>query len=221
MVAFWTLLAFGGFWFWAAFLIVSFFIIVFLENDRSGGATLLTLLAIAAMVGLGNMGVFTWIAAHPFLLIGYLGGYFAVGCLYGGIKWWLKLRDTADRYKAARTKWLERQIEVVRPERKSDYKEALRTGILTGNVKKNWIKEFEDLYANHRLKKPMVSQNKGRIISWMTYWPWSGLWTLINDPIRRTFRFLYSRISSTLQRMSDRIFADIQDELEPDVEETE
>ena len=217
MVAFLTLLAFGGFWFWAAFLIVSFFIIVFLENERASGATVLTLLAIAAMVGLGNMGVFTWVVAHPLLLIGYILGYLVVGCLYGGGKWWLLLRDTADRYKAARTEWLEREIEL--PERKPEYKEALRTGVLTGNVKTNWIVYFER--TNDRTKQPMVNRNKGRIISWMTYWPWSGLWTLINDPIRRTFRFLYGRISSTLQRMSDHMFADIQTDLEPDVEEKE
>lgn len=218
MVAFWTLLAFGSFWFWAAFLIVSFFIIVFLENEKRTGATLLTLVAIAAIIGLGNMGVFTWIAAHPLLLLGYIGGYIAVGAGYGFLKWWLLLSDTARKYRAKRTAWLERQVETVQPERKSDYKEALRTGKLMGRVKSNWIKYFSDVYEYRNLKKPLVSRNKGKIIGWMTYWPWSGLWMLINDPIRRIFRYLYEHISGLLQRMSDRIFADIDDELEEEKE---
>lgn len=47
--------------------------------------------------------------------------------------------------------------------------------------------------------------NKGRIVSWMCYWPLSALWTLINDPVRK----LYTRICETLagayQKMADRM----------------
>jgi len=95
------------------------------------------------------------------------------------------------------------------------YQAALSTGVMDPAIKELWRKYLDnEYYGSRRLRKPLVSRNKGRIVAWMTYWPWSGLWTLINDPVRRTFRFLYRRISTTLQRMSDKMFADIESELE-------
>ena len=49
---------------------------------------------------------------------------------------------------------------------------------------------------------PKVSDNKGKIISWMTYWPMSAAWTIINDPFRR----IYFRIEKVYQKISDRVF---------------
>jgi hypothetical protein len=51
----------------------------------------------------------------------------------------------------------------------------------------------------------------------MTYWPWSALWTLINDPVRRFFCWIYEQISGVLQEISDRAFQNIENEME-DVE---
>jgi len=55
---------------------------------------------------------------------------------------------------------------------------------------------------------PQAKKNKARIISWMSYWPFSMLWTLINEPVKKTFRFIYSKIEGIFQKMSDRIFKD-------------
>jgi len=214
MTAFWTLLVFGGFWFWAVLAVVSILIIAFLENEKAAGATLLSIGTILALIFMGNNGVFAWIGAHPIKLILYILGYVGVGVLYSILKWYLLLRDRKDAYRETRTKWLERQIGKDTP-KKELYQAALSTGVMDPAIKELWRKYLDnEYYGSRRLRKPLVSRNKGRIVAWMTYWPWSGLWTLINDPVRRTFRFLYRRISTTLQRMSDKMFADIESELE-------
>lgn len=56
---------------------------------------------------------------------------------------------------------------------------------------------------------PKTSSHKGDIIAWMTYWPFSSLWTLINDPVKRFFKFMYSRFENLYQKMSDKMFTDI------------
>lgn len=56
---------------------------------------------------------------------------------------------------------------------------------------------------------PTASDNKGRLIAWMTYWPFSAVWTIINDPIKRFFKFLFGRLENVFQKMSDRMFADV------------
>jgi hypothetical protein len=41
-------------------------------------------------------------------------------------------------------------------------------------------------------------------MTWMSFWPMSLLWTLLNDPIRKLFTEIYTRISGTLQKIADR-----------------
>ena len=54
-----------------------------------------------------------------------------------------------------------------------------------------------------------VSEHKQRIVTWMTLWPWSALWTLLSDPLVKFYNFVYDRIAKSLQAISDRLFADI------------
>jgi hypothetical protein len=51
---------------------------------------------------------------------------------------------------------------------------------------------------------PQVARHKARILGWMTYWPWSAAWTLVNDPVKRVFRTIYYRIAGRLQQIADR-----------------
>lgn len=62
-----------------------------------------------------------------------------------------------------------------------------------------------------------VSNNKERIFGWLFYWPLSAAWTILNDPIRRIFNFIYNHISGSLQRMSDRMYSDMKKGLIEDV----
>jgi hypothetical protein len=70
---------------------------------------------------------------------------------------------------------------------------------------------------------PQVREHKSDIMLWMTYWPFSCVWTLINDPIRKIFRTIYANIAKSLQSISDRMFkgaiADL--ELAKEAEEAE
>ncbi len=39
---------------------------------------------------------------------------------------------------------------------------------------------------------PQASHNKGKIIAWMTYWPFSFVGTILNDPFRKLFNFIFN-----------------------------
>jgi len=58
---------------------------------------------------------------------------------------------------------------------------------------------------------PHARENKARIISWMTYWPFSGLWMLINDPIRKTFQHIYRSIENYFDAISNKMFAGLKE----------
>ena len=55
---------------------------------------------------------------------------------------------------------------------------------------------------------PKVASNKGKIISWMTYWPISASWTIINDPIRRMYNSIFKRLDKVYVKISDKVFKD-------------
>ena len=48
-----------------------------------------------------------------------------------------------------------------------------------------------------------VTSNKERILNWMMYWPLSGVWTLINDPIKKLFVRMYNSMEGRFQKISD------------------
>jgi hypothetical protein len=140
-------------------------------------------------------------------------GYLAVGVGWGVGKWWVYVRDCALRYRRERREWLERKIAEHEGDTTAlapEYREASRTGVLTGGVKWAWQSYVRNRYYGKKITKPMASLCKGQITAWMTYWPWSALWTLINDPVRRTFCWVYEQLSGTLQAISDRAFQGIE-----------
>lgn len=56
-------------------------------------------------------------------------------------------------------------------------------------------------FTEGKLELPTAGDNKMRIISWMTYWPFSVVWTAINEPVKRFFNFVYARFTSIYDRI--------------------
>jgi hypothetical protein len=56
---------------------------------------------------------------------------------------------------------------------------------------------------------PRVEDFSSRIIGWMAYWPCNIVWTLLNDPIRAFFEWLFTVTKSLFQRIADHAYANI------------
>lgn len=61
---------------------------------------------------------------------------------------------------------------------------------------------------------PKAAENKGTIISWMSYWPVSVFWYVINDPVKKFFNFVYERTGKVYDRITDRVFKDMNNKTE-------
>lgn len=68
---------------------------------------------------------------------------------------------------------------------------------------------YEGRSYSFKIENYTASKNKERIIHWMLYWPLSGLWTLINDPIVRTFKYIFGRLSNYYDKMTNNILSDL------------
>lgn len=78
-----------------------------------------------------------------------------------------------------------------------------RQRIIEGNST-FWASEFRP--GNH----------KSRITHWGIYWPFSALWTLINNPMRRLFNYIHYSIEGLLQGISDRVMKSVSDKAHRD-----
>jgi fatty acid desaturase len=55
----------------------------------------------------------------------------------------------------------------------------------------------------------LPSENKSRITHWMIYWPLSGIWTMISNPVAKAFNRIFYRLESVYLKMSNKIMADL------------
>ena len=56
-----------------------------------------------------------------------------------------------------------------------------------------------------------VAYHRGRIISWMCYWPFSLTWMLINDPIREVYKFAFEKVRRIYEGIAERAVRDVEE----------
>lgn len=76
---------------------------------------------------------------------------------------------------------------------------------------KEKFKNGTDYSYNKRKIDITDSDNKLKVLVWMCYWPFSAIWTLINDPIKKMYEYILRQLSGLYQKMSNRMFKDFED----------
>lgn len=202
-----TLLEFGTLWFWVVAVAVFFIMTAFLENEKSFFAGLTFIGAMVAFYFMGNSGMLAWIKHNPLTLLYYFLGYVGIAGVWALVKWYLFVTGENEKYEEAKTQFLKDN----------------KATALTQALKVKWTKHVEegyyarDSYSYPRnaflYPAPQARDHKARVLSWMTYWPCSAFWTLLNDPIRRLMRLIYSQISGMLNAISRHAYRNVENDL--------
>lgn len=98
-------------------------------------------------------------------------------------------------------------------------------GVVWGFIKwyfflhKQATKELKKVNTNdisiHSLPyTPTANENKWRIISWMTYWPFSALWTVLDQPVKYAFNYIFTKIENVFNRISNQMFKEVNKQFE-------
>lgn len=176
-------------------------LMAFVEYENFTGATGFVTLVLLGAIGVlykkGLLGVtWLWITAHPFYVVGCILLYFVLACAWGFEKWYFYCLNLRDEYLEALSDW------------KSHH-----------NIKDRAITEAElntfmntlSLPRRNLYKFPLkASEHKSQIIGWMSYWPASVVWSLINDPVKWACRNIYRKCAATYQAISNRVFSGIE-----------
>lgn len=171
--------------------------IIATEVESFGWATLTLIAGAVATHFLLDVNVLRWVSTHALDTGIYVLCYLGAGVLWSFLKWFsflLRFRDKSTEAKAD----LQRRYTRNHPD--YDWKPDL--GSMTP-------REF---YPNAFGKIPQASNNKKRIIFWMSLFPVSIIGTLLNDPVRRLFKFLFNRFHRSYQFIADKVFGDLSNE---------
>lgn len=190
-------------------LLAEFAFLFWAVSCRRGVFALLSLVLFVALVQFfGDIPVLQWLWNNPWTAAVGLVVWLVVSVPWAFTKWWLFVTNNSNRYD-----------EILR-----DYRAQEGKGELPANVndfsplqKVEWKEYFdahshpEEWYEFSRVEfYPKAREHKSDIMTWMMFWPWSALWTLLNDPIRRFFNRVYWWIADTLQQISDKYWKDKQ-----------
>jgi len=189
--------------FWILISVVSIAVLIAVEVENVGIATAALIAAFCMLAWWGDFNLVREVVAHPSLLAMIVAGYFVAGTVWSIIKWWFFVKDKLYRYNEAKREFL----------RTNGFKD---TSQVPDQLLKRWRYYAHDgRHDDWSAKTPQVRQNKGRILTWMIYWPWSMAWTVINDPIKKLFKRIYRAVSGMLQRIADITCKDVKDDLRP------
>jgi hypothetical protein len=172
--------------FWALVALTIGLVMWGLEHESPLSSTFVVMLFAATLVCFSDLhleSVWMWVTSHRLLLTEYVVGYIAAGGVYAFVKWYFFTLNKAD------------QIE----ENIDSYRNNYAKGYYNG--------KFDTLADYLQSLAPAPMENKGRIYLWMAYWPCSALWTLINDPLKRIYRFFLDMMSATMTKISKQVFS--------------
>lgn len=72
--------------------------------------------------------------------------------------------------------------------------------------KLEYHKKQKEKYKHHTFSVPSAGDNKFRIMSWMYFWPFSASWTLVNQPLKKSFKYVYEKTGVTFDKIAKKMF---------------
>ena len=177
---------------------------VLTETEKFGWATIFLIGGVVIAQFSHMLDLLTFASTHAMATVLYALVYVAVGIVWSFVKWFSFLIMARDRYREWKSQFLFNQGLDPNGQLPEDKQKEFRDFI---HMRRNC--SYRDIVYNNVYagKRPQASENKGRIVSWMSLWPCSVIGTLLNDPVRRLFNYLFNSFKALYQRMSDRVFA--------------
>lgn len=218
-----AVLILGSAWFWVTSVALFVLVLAFEENDRHFFAGLSVLAFVWVMESSGAISIFT----SPFTVLMWGAVYMGAGAVWSFVKWFSFLNSRSDKLLKFKLKWIDERNKVVDVNKSRGYgqesdseQRELLTAAVGTKIPKAEMEDFRrdldrsgyfrDIGSNSEKLIPQIGDNKARITSWIVWWPWSALWTLLNDPIRRLAEFIYTQLQTTYQRLANKVFAKFQ-----------
>ena len=164
-----------GVWFWSIVVIELLLLIWFVEYEWAGFSTISVVVFLLALQYVAKVPVWKWITGNPLLLGKLILLYVVGGVMWSFIKYFFALKKLARTIKGIRSVWPDSKLQA---DGYTSFEQF---------IKKTHYTLDEEL-------NPNKYETTKKLIFWGAYWPISMAWTLINDPIKRLLKFLFTEL---------------------------
>ncbi|TSC89160.1 MAG: hypothetical protein G01um10143_541 [Parcubacteria group bacterium Gr01-1014_3] len=194
-------MAVGAIGFWILVALEFICLITCMAKDKGTWATVSLIATCAILNWVSGMPLLHWVAGHFWLALAYAGGYFVAGTVWSVVKWYSYVTDQRERY----------------DEMKDAFFKNYNLNAITADNRTAWKRWLDDGHESGKgcgrtrckcVGQPLARNHKDDVIRWMSYWPFSLLWTVLFNWVVKVCHKIYQHIQASLQRISDYKFKD-------------
>ena len=190
------------------FLIVAGIVmIISLETNKEGVASTFFSLATALVIWSYGSEIWGLITQNILTTLYFSVGYIILGLIWSFLKWNQKVAKIFKLFSKFKTKFIEKNGEITDANRYK-FNQTLEYKFKKSDFYS--ISSFgyeKEPYSEKKVIQeitPKGIDNKAKIVSWIGYWPLSLIGTLLNDPFRRFFEWIYESVSGVYDKITTR-----------------
>lgn len=169
--------------FWIVVLIFLVAEVVASRSEELGAPVAILALAVVVLTLFSDFNVAAVIAAHWVLALLAVPFHFLAGAGWARLKWGGRIASALEDFDQNQAKW------------RTEYEERPRSD--------TWA-EYVRLFHSC---PPSAAENKERIVTWILFWPFSLIWSVLTYP-RQFALVIYRRLLTAFERMATAAFAD-------------
>jgi len=177
-------------------------IAILLEKEEIGWATFLYCIGVIAWTFKNGFDGGKYITENPSTVILITLGYVLVGVLWSLIKWYFYTSKYFIDVKGVKDEFMKNHGEITKENIGALYTKLDGLGhsyfrLNSSHEKTTIFNDYLDSVV------PKAKEKKALIISWISYWPISLLATLLNNPFRKFFEWIYNNISGAYDEITN------------------
>lgn len=177
-------------------IIASIITIISLEKQKEGLASGVVSLVLALLLWNYGKDIWTFVSTNVATTVYFTIGYVILGITWSFLKWNEKVKKVFSKFKEIKIAFVKDKGEIT-SENLKDFAKNLYESYKFMDTSGYRIKFHETDSFEVITKKitPVGFEYKALIVSWISYWPLSLLGTLLNNPFRKFFSFIYTKVS--------------------------
>jgi hypothetical protein len=184
-------------WLWALVVGLAWALVTFFaERQQAWPALIVISLTLIGFGWWGSLDLLGNVVRHPLAAVAGIGLYLAGGTLWSLTRWWLFATAQRGQLNELLLDWLQARGFPDRVMVPPDLVDA-------------WRDHLQEQWAAGLAAPPSFSAHRRRILSWMLFWPFSMVWTAVQELLVETARWLVLRLRLVYVRIAAWVYRDV------------
>ena len=194
-----------SFWVFYPGIIFIVAMLAFVANELPGRYFAISILVFALVLQLlAGIPILVFIVAHPIWILIFVALYLPFGILYSRYYELPRFcRRVVEYYNEEKKEFFNR----LQANRRTDKDGKEQT------AEEAWIENCKYKFPQFHNGTFSIRSYKGKIFTWVVYWPWFLVWRLMYDFLKEIWDIIYLQIQHIYQAVADRIYKDILSDL--------